>query len=169
MKNIVKSKKQTIIGNQKYINQDSGEIIDTIVIDKEVNSDFNFHKVFMTDLLEIMNNFGNKKIQIFSFLLSEMRNEDNSISVSNRYITKETGISHVTVTNTMKELKEMNIISYDKGKKVYYMNPDILVRGSSDKRHNMLIRYRQINKDSDLDNHLLEEKKILELENKGDL
>ena len=70
-----------------------------------------------------------------------MRAQDNTVSVTYRYIEKKTGISYQTVAFTMKALQEANLI-----KKLrtgtYQFNPDIIVKGGSKKRENLLIKYR---------------------------
>ena len=157
-KKTTKVKNQISIGTARYANQITGEVEEFTVIQKNVNSDFNFHKVWMVDLLNILNSFGNKKIKLLSFLLGEMRNEDNSISVTYRYISDCLKISYSTVAITMKELTIAGVIKKDKRRNVYMFNPDLLVKGSSGKRQKILIDYINIGTDyHDNDNIIVDE------------
>jgi len=148
-------KNQISIGTAKYANQVTGEVEEFTVIQKNINTDFNFHKVWMVDLLNILNSFGNKKIKILSFLLGEMRNEDNSISVTYRYISECLKISYSTVAITMKELTTAGVIKKDKRRNVYMFNPNLLVKGNSNKRQKILIDYINMGTEHDNDNDLI--------------
>lgn len=151
---IVKSKKtktktgQMVIGNQKYLNQETGEVENFTVIQKSFNTDFNFHKIWLEDLLNILNSFGNKKITILSHLLKIMRNEDNSLNFTMRSLSQDTGVSLQTCQTTVKELVENNVIRKDKNiSSLYIFNPDLIVKGNSNKRNKILIEY--INRSDD--------------------
>ncbi len=129
------------IGTIERMNPESGEIETYTVIDKNVEKDFNFHKIWLMDVLNILNSFGTAKIRVITYLLSQMRNADNTISVgSYREIAKDTGISYPSIQKTMAELLEADVI-----KKLrtgtFQFNPDIIMQGGSDKRKNLLIRY----------------------------
>jgi len=135
----VKVKKQQIIGKQKYINASTGEVKEFDVIEKVIK-DTNFHKVWLMDLLAILDLIGTQKIKVLEFLFSEMRNSDNTVSVTYRYISEKTGISYQTVAVTMKMLIEANLITKVRTG-TYKFNPEIIVKGSSEKREGMIIKY----------------------------
>ena len=125
----VRKKTQTIIGTQRYINADTGEILETTVIEKEVDRDFNFHKIWLNDLMSVLNLIGGKKLDILKYLLSEMRTQDNTISVTYRQIEKELNTSQKTIAETMKILQEANFITKVQNG-LYMVNPDVIVRGN---------------------------------------
>ena len=139
-KKSVKTKVQTFVGTQEYINPSTGEVMEFMVIDKNIERDFNFHKIWLQDVLNVLDSFGNKKILVLTYLLKIMRNEDNTFSGTYREIAKGIDVSVKTVNIVFNELLESNII-----KKVstatYRFNPDIIVKGKSEKRKNLLIRY----------------------------
>lgn len=134
------STRETVIGTVKYLNTVTNQIEEFSVIDKNITTDMNFHKIWLQDVLNILDSFGNKKILVITYLLKIMRNEDNTFSGSLREISEQCQISLPTVNLVVKELIETNII-----KKIalgtYQFNPDIIVKGSSNKRKNLLIRY----------------------------
>lgn len=144
----VKSKVQTFVGTQRYINPDTGEVVDFTVIEKNIEKDFNFHKIWLQDVLNVLDSFGNKKILVLSYLLKIMRNEDNTFNGTYREIASAIDVSVKTVNVVFNELIESNVI-----KKVssatYRFNPDIVVKGKSEKRKNLLIRYNYEDGDYD--------------------
>jgi len=138
---VKKTKKQTVVGTQQYINSTTGEVEEFTVITKAVSKDFNFHKVWLSDILSVLDTFGTARLKVLTHLLKRMRSEDNTISGSYRELSKEMSISYPTVALTMKELIESNVI-----KKIatatYQFNPDLIVKGGSDKRRNLIIQYK---------------------------
>ena len=144
-KQLQKVKTQIAVGHQKYLNQATGEVEDFTVIQKNVSADFNFHKIWLQDLLNVLDSFGSKKIKVMTYLLGKMRNEDNSVSVTYRSVAEDTGISYPTVAATMKEMAESNVL-----KKInsgtYQFNPDIIIKGNSNKRQKLLIEYNILDK-----------------------
>jgi hypothetical protein len=141
----VRKKTQTIIGTQRYINADTGEILETTVIEKEIDRDFNFHKIWLNDLMSVLNLIGGKKLDILKYLLSEMRTQDNTISVTYRQIEKELNTSQKTIAETMKILQEANFITKIQNG-LYMVNPDVIVKGKSGKKDALMIKYVEAKK-----------------------
>ena len=139
MKRRQKTIEQTI-SKRLYIDHETGDVQEFAIIKKNVSSDYNFHKVWLTDLLSILDNFGNKKFKILSYLLGHMRSEDNTISTTYRKIQEHTGISLPTITATIKELVKSNVIKKQLSS-TYVFNPDLIIKGSSEKRRQLLIEY----------------------------
>ena len=137
----IKVKKQKVIGKQEYINADTGEVKEFDVIEKVVK-DTNFHKVWLMDLLAVLDLIGTQKLKVLEFLFSEMRTQDNTVSVTYRYIADKTGISYQTVAITMKMLIDANLITKVRTG-TYRFNPDIIIKGDSKKREGMVIKYIQ--------------------------
>lgn len=147
----IKVKSQTVVGTQQYINPDTGEVLDFTVIEKNIPKDFNFHKIWLQDVLNVLDSFGNKKILVITNLLKMMRNEDNTFSGSYREISTKCDVSLPTVSLVMNELLESNVI-----KKVatgtYQFNPDIIAKGSGQKRANLLISYNYADEPKQINN-----------------
>jgi hypothetical protein len=140
MAGLIKTKKEMVVGKKTYIDRETGEVQEFTVIQKNVSKDFNFHKIWLQDLLNVLNSFGNKKIKILTFLLHKMRNEDNTVTVTYKEIENKLKISKPTISNTMQELIQANVL-----KKIapatYRFNPDLIVKGGSGKRQAMLVEY----------------------------
>jgi hypothetical protein len=156
----IKKKTQIQMGQMNLVNPNTGEVIPTTVINKNVDADFNFHKVWLQDILYILNTMGNKKIAVLSHLLKIMRNEDNSMNFTLRSLSKDTGISYPTIQNTISELIEANVIKRDKDiHSLYTFNPDLIVKGGSQKRQQLLIQYNFGDNDSEIENKAEQELK----------
>jgi hypothetical protein len=147
-KKTTKLKRQYIVGRKKLLDPETGELIDSQIIIKNVEQDFNFYKVWLLDLLNILEIVGNKKIKVIDYILRNMRKEDNSISVTHREIAKKTGVSLPIVTQTFKILQETNfLVKIRNG--FYMLNPDLIVKGHTGKRINLLIKYNTIDKEGE--------------------
>lgn len=137
-----KMKLQQVVGNKQMIDPNTGEVQDFTVIQKNVNQDYNFHKIWLEDLMNILNSMGNKKMTILTYLLRIMRNSDNSLNFTMRSLADDTGVSLQTCQNTIKELLEANVLKRDKRvQQLYTFNPDLIVKGGSNKRRRILIEY----------------------------
>jgi len=139
----IKKKKQYIVGRQDYINALTGEIVSCTVIEKEVNNDFNFHKIWLNDLMSILDLLGGKKLEILKYLLSKMSNVDNTIIARYDDIMQDLKVSRQTVSNTLKILREANFIK-KVANGVYMVNPDIIIKGSGSKKDALMVKYIKI-------------------------
>mgnify|MGYP000275826476 CR=1 FL=1 len=165
-KSLVKRKTQMVVGTRQIPNLETGEMETVTVIDKNIDADFNFHKIWLADVLNVLNSFGNRKIRLITYLLAQMRNSDNTVSTGTlREIATDTGISYPTVQVTMKELEESNVIKKIKTG-TYQFNPDIIMKGNSEKHRNLLIRYNFPDDEVVANKPYLTEKPVIEIEDK---
>lgn len=163
-----KTKETMEIGKSNYLNQTTGEVEEFTVIRKNVNKDFNFHKIWLEDLLNILNSFGNRKIIILSYLLKIMRNSDNSVVFTMRSLSKNTDISLQTCQTTINELIENNVLKRDKEvSQLYFFNPDIIIKGDSNKRQRLLIEYNFLDEKKDIKESKKLKENIKEITEKG--
>ena len=138
-----KIKRQKIIGKQNYINQETGEIVETVVVEKEIEQDFNFHKIWLADLLNVIEIIGNKKLKVVKEILNRMNSKDNIVFFTQRNLAKELGISLQVVNSTIKILLESDFMKKIQNG-VYQINPDLIIKGRTNKRVNMLIQYKNL-------------------------
>lgn len=137
---------QKVVGQQTLVDPLTGEVIDTIIVQKNVEQDYNFFKVWLLDLMNVLEIVGTKKIKVINYILDNMNTQDNVFVGTHQKIAKELNISRPIVSQTFKVLREKNII-----KKInsgaYMLNPDILVKGKTGKRINLLIKYNKLEKE----------------------
>lgn len=129
------------IGLKTFIDAQTGEEIDFTIIEKDIPKDYNFHKIWLQDVLNVLDSFGNKKILVLTHLLKNMRNEDNSVSGSYREIAESCKVSAPTVCNVMNELIDSNVLK-KVSNSTYVFNPNLIVRGGAEKRKNLIIKYK---------------------------
>lgn len=142
VKSTNKKKLQQIVGTKQMVDPETGEVSNYTVIQKNITQDFNFHKIWLEDLMNILNTMGNRKMTILSYLLKIMRNSDNTLNFTMRSLSEDTGVSLPTCQSTINELIESNVLKRDKRiKQLYTFNPDLLVKGSSEKRRKIIIEY----------------------------
>lgn len=142
----LKVSKQTVMGTETYTNNVTGELVEMSVINKDITQDVNFHKIWLQDVLNVIDSFGNKKILVLTYLLKNMRNEDNSVSGSYREIAKKCAVSYPTVALVMKELIDSDVVR-KLSTATYQFNPSLIAKGSTNKRKNLLIRYNSVEDD----------------------
>lgn len=156
-------KKVRVIGTQKYLNPNTGEIIDMQVIETEENEkDFNFHKLFMKDFIATLDLVGNQKTKVCYWIIDNI-NKDNMIMFSYRQISEKTGICYDTVARTVKTLIDADFLR--KSGKILIVNPDIIFKGSAMRRANVLHQYKTAetgDKDIDLETRKENLKKTIE-------
>lgn len=134
-------KKIKVIGNQQYINFNTGEIEDFQVTSVE-ERDFNFTKVWMKSFISTLDLVGNQKTKL-AFWLIENLNKENQLTMTYRQISEKTNISLETVRKTMAILLEVNFLKrINQG--VYQVNPDILFKGNKNTRLNLLTQYNNL-------------------------
>lgn len=129
------------IGLKTLIDPETGQETEFTLIEKDIPKDYNFHKVWLQDILNVLDSFGNKKILVLTHLLKRMRNEDNSVSGSYREIAEDCKVSLPTVSAVMTELIESNVLKRI-ATATYQFNPSLIVKGGANKRKNLIIKYK---------------------------
>jgi uncharacterized protein YcgI (DUF1989 family) len=141
------TKKTKVIGKQQYINQSTGEIIETNVITVE-DRDFNFHKIWLEHILSTMDIIGNQKTKL-AFWIMDNLDKENKITMTYRQIADKSGMSYQTVYRTMNALIECDfMVKINSG--AYRVNPDKLFKGSMTNRLNVLIQYKGEKQENEL-------------------
>ncbi len=147
-RNSTKIKRQKLIGTQKLINPETGEVVETVVVEKNVEQDFNFFKVWLLDLLGVLEVVGTKKMKVVNYILENMNTQENLFIGTHQEISKKLNISRPIVSQTFKLLIDSGLL-IKRNNAVYMINPNILVKGSTGKRINLLIKYEEIKKSND--------------------
>lgn len=141
----ITSKKQKFIGSKILIDPETGETYPTQmnVIEER---DFNFHKVWLQNLVISMDSIANQKLKL-AFWIIENLNKENMLVMTQRKIAEKSGISLPTVSKTIKLLCEEDNQTLPFLQKInsgaYRVNPNVLFKGSYSNR--MGICYEFIN------------------------
>lgn len=136
-------KKLKVIGQQDYINAQTGEITPMQVMEIE-DRDANFSKIWIAHILEAIEEIGSAKMKVLMHLIKKRQTADNSIIATQEQIANDCKVSKRTVQDTLKALEKHKVLARHKAVKgVYMLNPNVLFQGTHNKRMNVLIRYKQ--------------------------
>jgi hypothetical protein len=133
--------KTTYKGQTTLIDPTTGESFNFDVISK--NGDTldkrGWRRVIMSDLMSAVEQIGNQKIRVLEYLIDKM-DTNNQINKTIIQMSKESNISYKTVCDTLKALKECNLIKKYGG--VYVLNCGVIsTYGKSEKNGYLLIEY----------------------------
>ncbi|GIU52647.1 hypothetical protein TUM4438_45880 [Shewanella sairae] len=135
------SKKTKVIGVKRYLDQETGEILDMSVVET-VSTDFNFEKIWLMHIMQALDCMGSKKIKVVTWLLAN-KDHKNTIIGTQRAIAEKAEVSLPIVTKTLKTLIESDIIKMVQNG-VYMLNPDVMFKGDNKQRMNILIKYNKL-------------------------
>lgn len=143
-KNFVSTTRKTkILGTEQYISAKTGEILECQVMEIE-EKDSNFLKFWIGHVLSAIDELSNSKMRVVFYIFKNMDKSNNTLLRTIDEMVNETGISNKTVIETLKVLEEHNIIKRKTG--IVFVNPNVLFRGSTNKRRAILITYNDIDR-----------------------
>jgi DNA-binding Lrp family transcriptional regulator len=128
-------------GSRQFADVETGEIIDVPTIYQEA-SDSNFEKIWLAHILVGLEELGNKKIQILSYLFKNRIVSHNIVAKTLQEIATETGISYPTVSETIHILERNGLITRKTG--IIYLAPSMIFKGTHNKRMQILFEFRQV-------------------------
>ena len=140
-------KKQEIIGTKEMIDKETGEVIETLIIEKNIEQDYNFYKVWLLDLLNILEVVGTKKMKVVNYIFENLNTQENLFIGTHLEISKKLNVSRPVVSQTFGLLESSGLL-IKRQNGVYMINPSLVVRGNSGKRKNLLVKYNNIKKNN---------------------
>ena len=126
-------------GERRLVDTETGEIVQAQVITKTVG-DAGFHKIWLHEILELVEEVGNAKMRVLMWLLSKA-DAQNQVWATWTEIAKETGVSRRTVASLMAALRDANVLTETR-RSVWRLNPKVIFKGDHDKRMAVLVKYR---------------------------
>lgn len=130
-----------------YINQETGESIQVLESTKQLQSDSDWKKAFVGRILYEVDELANNNMKLLLWLMDNMDRQNRIIEIY-KTISEKSGIPLISVKRSMKSLLDSNIIiKVQTG--VYMLNPSLIASVSSDKRFNLLTRYKILEKSSE--------------------
>ncbi len=133
-------------GSRQFADVETGEIIDVPTFYQEA-SDSNFEKIWLAHILVGLEELGNKKIQILSYLFKNRIISHNIVPKTLQEIAAETGISYPTVSETIHILERNGLIKRKTG--IIYLAPSMIFRGTHNNRMRIMFEFREIGKAPD--------------------
>lgn len=130
-------------GFKKFLDLETDEEIEVPVIEEEIEQgDINFEKIWIAHVLSALNELGNRKIKILSYLFQKREKSNNAVIKTNREIAKEINVSYTTVAQTLRKLEDAKLITRKIG--VIYLNPKMIFKGTHQNRMRVLHEYRTV-------------------------
>lgn len=130
-------------GMRRLRDEATGEIIETQVVERETSiGDVGFHKLWLGQILELIEEVGNAKMQVLMWLLRQA-DARNQIQASAREIASGAGVGVATANRLMRALQKADVITRNGRYGVWRLNPDVIFKGTQQARLNVLYRYRE--------------------------
>jgi len=125
-------------GQRRLLDAETGEIIDAQVVTKTIG-DAGFHKVWLHEILELVDEVGNAKMRVLLWLLSQA-DAQNQVLATRREIAEACGVGTATVQRLMSSLQAANVITKTRIG-LWRLNPKVIFKGDHDRRMSVLIKY----------------------------
>ncbi len=135
------TKKTKVIGTQEYLNTTTGELEEMQIIRME-DKDFDFEKIWLGQILAAIDEISNQKMRLLMHLLKIREKSNNTVIRTIRELTKDTGISHATVANTLVILEQHGVIKRKPG--VIFISPDVVFKGGHNNRMRIVFDYQKV-------------------------
>ena len=132
----------TMIGTNRCDKYSKEDLKGALCITKKIEpeTDRGFYKIWLRDILKVLDSCGNGRMKVLGFLLKEMRTSDNSVSATQKYIAEHAGVSKMTVSSSLKAFIKANILKKTIGT-TYQFNPDVIAKANSKRRRLLVIEY----------------------------
>lgn len=133
---------QTLVGSRKreLLDVETGEQIFVDQITKRVYGSKNFWKCYLFDFLTVLGIIDSKQLDIFVFILEHTNPSNNTFIGTYKTISENTGCSSRTIAKIMKKLQSNNFVKKIQNG-VWFVNPNILMKGNDTKRQILLSYY----------------------------
>lgn len=140
------SKKQKFVGCKEFLDPSTNEVVPMQVIQVE-DRDFNFHKVWLKNLIMSLDGISSQRLKLAFWILDHLDSE-NKLVMTQRAMAQKSGMSLDTVMKTMKALQSGNPAFLQKiNSGAYRVNPNVIWKGSFDKRMGICFNYGREDQD----------------------
>lgn len=133
-------------GISRWQNLDTGEIIEADEAIKRTGRN-GFMITYLTAIIQLIDNLGNKKMEVVKYILNNMEKSTNTLIITTRELATKSKTSKQTVIETLKALEEAQIITRKTG--AIMIHPKLIHRGNQGKEKYLLARFQEWGKDSD--------------------
>ena len=100
-----------------------------------------FEVTYTAELFNVMKELGNKKIEVFTWLLDH-KDGNNCVNTSLRQMAENLNISYPTAQSAVKTLKEADLLT-QKGS-VYMISPNLMVKGSQIREAYLMRKFEEM-------------------------
>ncbi|MBD5118897.1 MAG: replication protein [Clostridiales bacterium] len=119
--------------------EETGEVVEAVQIIKQVHDQRQFWKLYLKDFLSALGSCENKQLKVLIYILKNTHPSNNMFIGTFAKISKECEVSMDTVQRAVKKFKAVGLLAKMQNG-VYFVNPDIMMKGSDGKKH-LLVQY----------------------------
>lgn len=135
-----KIEKITAISEEKiYIDPETGEKIKAQTIVKRLDRK-GFEIIYLAYLFELFDILGNKKMQVFRYIL-ENKDYDNKLIITTRELAEKAKVTYLTAQKTLVLLEERGLIKRRIGSLMVI--PKIAHKGDTNREKNLMIKFKE--------------------------
>lgn len=132
--------RKIVVGVDEYVNRRTGEVEEFDVI-RVQQADWNFEKLWLFRLLDLLDLAGGAKIQVIAWML-ENRDRENRVIATQAKIAEGSGVSRRTVNRLLIEMTNEGFISCPQSG-VYRLDPTLIWKGQHNERMNVLMCFER--------------------------
>lgn len=133
-------------GVSRWKNLDTGEVIEANDVVKKTGRN-GFMITYLTAIIQLIDNLGNKKMQVVKYILENMEKSTNTLIITTPELAVKSKVSRQTVSDTLKILEKAQIITRKTG--AIMIHPQLIHRGSQGKEKYLLARFQEWEKDDE--------------------
>lgn len=126
------------------INSETGEFEEIGQADmffKPLGRNEPFMITYLAEIINLIDNLGNKKMKVVKYILNNMSKSDNILLITNRELASKASVGINTVTETLKVLEKANIIQRRTG--AIMISPKLLNNKKAKGEAIMMTKYKQ--------------------------
>jgi DNA-binding transcriptional regulator YhcF (GntR family) len=112
---------------RRYIDEATGEVHEVPVMNHYGKGNKDFEMIFYGHFFEILNDLGNKKIQVLRHIIKNRNKSENLFVGTQKDIANALGINVMTVNKTLLHLQDKGVIKTKTG--VIYIAADLICDG----------------------------------------
>jgi hypothetical protein len=140
-------------GTDEWVNVRTGEkrIVDNF--EKPMGrTPGSFMIAYLAEIISLIDKLGNQKMQVVKYILQNMNKSDNTLIITNRELAKKAGVGINTVTETLKLLREANLIVTRSGSLM--LSPALMNNKKPEGEASMMVKYTQFAPSEEIDGQL---------------
>lgn len=134
-------------GTSRWIKvSEKGEILEERQVDefeRPVGRNEKFMITYLAEIINLIDNLGNKKMQVVKYILEHMQKADNTLIITTRELAEKSGVGHNTVLETLKTLEKSGLIERRTG--ALMLKPRLMNNWKAPKEAAMMVKYNEFN------------------------
>lgn len=142
--------KMDYVGTELWqrIDRETGEIKETKEVnmfERPVGRNERFMVTYLSEIISLIDNLGNKKMQVLKYILQNMDKGNNTLIQTTTEIAKKSGVGFNTVIETLKILENADIVHRKTG--AVMLRPKLVNNWRANKEATMMVKYFEFKKE----------------------